>query len=64
MIQKISQLIPNPDNPRFIKDDKFKKLVQSIKDFPEMLKFREKRASGSQEITKNVEKDWEKCRKA
>ena len=40
MIQKISQLIPNPDNPRFIKDDKFKKLVQSIKDFPEMLKLR------------------------
>jgi len=40
MIQKISQLKPNPDNPRFIKDDKFKKLVQSIKDFPEMLKLR------------------------
>ena len=40
MIQKISQLKPNPNNPRFIKDEKFKKLVQSIKDFPEMLKIR------------------------
>lgn len=27
---------PNPSNPRVIKDDKFKKLVQSLKDFPEM----------------------------
>jgi len=30
----------NPKNPRLIKDDKFKKLVQSIKDFPEMLDLR------------------------
>ena len=34
---KISDIKPNPNNPRQIKDDKFKKLVQSIKDFPEML---------------------------
>ena len=27
----------NPNNPRLVKDDKFKKLVKSIKDFPEML---------------------------
>lgn len=27
----------NPNNPRTIKDDKFKKLVKSIKEFPEML---------------------------
>ena len=37
---KISKVIPNENNPRFIKDNKFKKLVQSIKDFPEMLKLR------------------------
>ena len=30
----------NPDNPRIIKDDKFKKLCQSLKDFPEMLELR------------------------
>ena len=30
----------NPNNPRLIKDDKFKKLVQSIKDFPQMLAIR------------------------
>jgi ParB-like chromosome segregation protein Spo0J len=34
---KISNIKPNPNNPRIIKDDKFKKLVQSIKDFPEMM---------------------------
>tara|TARA_R110002020_G_scaffold194059_8_gene394655 strand:- start:81 stop:632 length:552 start_codon:yes stop_codon:yes gene_type:complete len=37
---KISQLQPNENNPRIIKDGKFKKLVQSIKDFPEMLELR------------------------
>ena len=30
----------NPINPRIIKDDKFKKLVKSIKDFPQMLEIR------------------------
>ena len=30
----------NPHNPRTIKDYKFNKLVQSIKEFPEMLKLR------------------------
>lgn len=37
---KIEKLIPNPSNPRTIKDDKFKKLVKSIKEFPEMLEAR------------------------
>ena len=36
----ISKLKLNPDNPRIIKDDKFKKLVQSLKDFPEMMEKR------------------------
>ena len=39
-IEKISNVKLNPNNPRIIKDDKFKKLVQSIKDFPEMLNIR------------------------
>jgi DNA modification methylase len=39
-IKKISEVKLNPNNPRLIKDDKFKKLVQSIKDFPEMLSIR------------------------
>jgi len=37
---KISEVKPNPNNPRIIKDDKFSKLVKSIKDFPEMLNLR------------------------
>ena len=37
---KISEVKLNPNNPRLIKDDKFIKLVQSIKDFPEMLDIR------------------------
>lgn len=37
---KLSQIKPNENNPRLIKDDKFKKLVKSIQDFPEMLELR------------------------
>jgi len=37
---KTKDIKPNPNNPRIIKDDKFNKLVQSIKDFPEMLELR------------------------
>lgn len=39
-IVKISQVKANPNNPRLIKDDKFHKLVASIKSFPEMLNIR------------------------
>ena len=37
---KISKVKGNPNNPRIIKNDKFKKLVRSIQEFPEMLKLR------------------------
>lgn len=36
----ISSVKENPDNPRVIRDDKFKKLVLSIRDFPQMLSLR------------------------
>lgn len=39
-IVSISSIKSNPNNPRIIKDEKFKKLVKSIQDFPEMLKIR------------------------
>jgi hypothetical protein len=39
-ITPISSIKPNPNNPRLIKDDKFKKLVKSIQEFPEMLNLR------------------------
>lgn len=38
--RSIAQIKSNPKNPRIIKDDKFAKLVKSIKDFPEMLEKR------------------------
>jgi ParB-like chromosome segregation protein Spo0J len=37
IIRNITEIKPNPNNPRIIKDEKFFKLVQSIKDFPDML---------------------------
>jgi ParB-like chromosome segregation protein Spo0J len=37
---KIGDVKVNPNNPRHIRDDKFAKLVQSIKDLPQMLEIR------------------------
>jgi DNA modification methylase len=37
---KLSEVKSNPNNPRIIKDDKFRKLVKSIKEFPKMLEIR------------------------
>ena len=39
-LEDIKNVKVNPNNPRIIKDDKFAKLVQSIKDFPQMLEIR------------------------
>lgn len=36
----IDTVILNADNPRILKDDKFKKLVKSVKEFPQMLEIR------------------------
>jgi hypothetical protein len=38
---KLNEIKPNKDNPRILRDEKFKKLKQSIQDFPEMLELRE-----------------------
>lgn len=37
---RIEDIKPNTENPRLIKDFKFTKLVQSVKDFPKMLELR------------------------
>ena len=37
---KLSEIKQNPENPRIIKDDKFKKLCESIRSFPEMMSLR------------------------
>ena len=37
---KLSDIKANPNNPRLIKDDKFKKLVKSIEEFPAMMELR------------------------
>ena len=39
-IVKLKDIKPNPNNPRIIKDEKFQKLVASIKEFPQMLEIR------------------------
>jgi len=37
---RLKDIKPNPDNPRVLRDDKFKKLKQSITEFPKMLSLR------------------------
>ena len=37
---KVSAIKPNPNNPRIIKDERFQKLVASIKEFPKMMELR------------------------
>ena len=39
-VVKINDVKPNPTNPRIIKDAKFKQLVESIRNFPQMLNLR------------------------
>jgi hypothetical protein len=40
MLTKISNIKPNPRNPRIIKDERFDKLCTSLREFPEMLEKR------------------------
>lgn len=40
VIVPIDTIKNNPNNPRLVKDEKFKQLVKSIKDFPQMLELR------------------------
>jgi len=37
----LDEILPNPDNPRQLNETKFKLLVKSIKEFPEMMELRE-----------------------
>ena len=37
---RLSEIHTNPNNPRLIKDERFKKLCQSIKEFPKMMSLR------------------------
>ena len=37
---KLSEIKVNKSNPRIIKDEKFKKLIKSLEDFPKMMEFR------------------------
>jgi hypothetical protein len=37
---KLTDIKPNPDNPRVIRDEKFKRLCKSIQDFPKMMELR------------------------
>jgi len=37
---KLSEIKPNPNNPRVLRDERFEKLKQSIQEFPKMMSLR------------------------
>lgn len=37
---KLNEIKPNPENPRLVRDDRFKKLKKSLQEFPEMMEKR------------------------
>lgn len=37
---KLSEIKPNPNNPRVLRDERFAKLKQSIQEFPKMMSLR------------------------
>ena len=37
---KLTEILPNPENPRVLRDEKFAKLKQSIQEFPKMMSLR------------------------
>ena len=39
-IMKLSEIKPNPNNPRYIEEGDFQKLVKSITEFPKMMELR------------------------
>ena len=72
---KLSQIKPNPDNPRIIKDSNFEKLCNSIKEFPKMMSLRPIVVDGSNMVLggnmrlkalqhlgfKEIPDNWVKC---
>jgi len=39
-MMELTKIKPHPENPRFIRDEKYQKLVRSLKEFPEMTSVR------------------------
>jgi len=67
-IRKLTEIRNNPENPRYIRDEKFEKLVKSLKDFPEMIGARPlvvnqrmEALGGNMRLKAMIEAGWTEC---
>lgn len=67
-IRKLTEIRNNPENPRYIRDEKFNKLVKSLKDFPEMIGARPlvvnqrmEALGGNMRLKAMIEAGWTEC---
>jgi len=67
-IRKLTEIRNNPENPRYIRDEKFTKLVKSLKDFPEMIGARPlvvnqrmEALGGNMRLKAMIEAGWTEC---
>jgi ParB-like chromosome segregation protein Spo0J len=67
-IRKLTEIRNNPENPRYIRDEKFAKLVKSLKDFPEMIQVRPlivnqkmQALGGNMRLKAMIEAGWTEC---
>ena len=67
-IRKLKEIRNNPENPRYIRDEKFEELVKSLKDFPEMIGARPlvvnqrmEALGGNMRLKAMIEAGWTEC---
>lgn len=67
-LTNLKEIRNNPDNPRYIRDEKFTKLVKSLKDFPEMIGARPlivnqrmEALGGNMRLKAMLEAGWTEC---
>ena len=67
-IRQLKEIRNNPENPRYIRDEKFAKLVKSLKDFPEMIGARPlvvnqrmEALGGNMRLKAMLEAGWTEC---
>ena len=67
-IRQLKEIRNNPENPRYIRDEKFTKLVKSLKDFPEMIGARPlvvnqrmEVLGGNMRLKAMIEAGWTEC---
>jgi hypothetical protein len=67
-LTNLREIRNNPENPRYIRDEKFEQLVKSLKDFPEMIQVRPlivnqkmQALGGNMRLKAMIEAGWTEC---